>query len=345
MRKPNCTFDILGIKNGEIVTCIVDNKNFFTKNNRIIVNGKRMSLSSYMQIFHPRNSKTNEFQGTKYFTYKGKLISDLYLEMFNFNNKNMETNKLYFLSCDESKILKFFKGNREVNDKHVKDLYKDLKKGCGKYFPPILVDINTMCIADGQHRLTAYQKLWEDDKTEKIKVIFFEYPTNVIEHVIKMNNQQKRWSLNNYAKTNIVSGDESTKLLTKFCKDCTLLFDDKKKEPKYRYATALIFGQNLTNKIKTQNLSLSNDDIDYGYEQYKICEMILSKLKITKLASWVEGFFGAWYDINHDIFCCESLKKVDIETLYEYIDYGNDPNKKRSEWCELFKKAIYEATH
>lgn len=348
-RKPNCQLRWLGINNGDEITCIIDNKTFYVRGNKIIVDKKTlMSLSKYMVTYHPRSTKTNEFRGTKFFTFKGRLISDLYDEFFtnNKNKENMEINKLYFFNQEDSKIFNFLNGNREVNQQHVKKLCKDLVNGDSVFFPPIIVDINTMCIADGQHRLTAYQMLWDKNKlTDNIKVIFFDYPKDVLPKVIKMNNQQKKWNTSDFAKSNIQTGDESMKLLYDFCYSCKLLFDERKKEPKYRYATALIFGKNLTKAIKEKTLSITKEDIDRGLQFYNECEEILKMINADKVGGWLEHFFGAWFDVRTDKMYEETFNKIKFSYLIEFIDFGITVNLKRDEWRKIFKDAIFEASH
>ena len=54
---PNCRLDLLGILK--------------VKDNGILVDGKRMSLSDYIMKTKKRNGKTNQFNGYMYFVYKG----------------------------------------------------------------------------------------------------------------------------------------------------------------------------------------------------------------------------------------------------------------------------------
>lgn len=76
--RPNCRLDILGILNGDKITCIQNNKTFEVKNNKILVDGKLMTLSNYMKINYTRNGQTNQYDGYKYFKYKGKVIYELW---------------------------------------------------------------------------------------------------------------------------------------------------------------------------------------------------------------------------------------------------------------------------
>lgn len=78
-RLPNCRLEFLGILDGDTIKC-VDGQTFEVKDNGILVNGEVMSLSDYMKKNHPREGKTNEFNGFMYFTYKGykKTLYDMW---------------------------------------------------------------------------------------------------------------------------------------------------------------------------------------------------------------------------------------------------------------------------
>lgn len=258
----------------------------------------------------------------------------------------MEIDKIYYFTKEDCEKIRFLHGNRVVNKSHVKSLLKDLKKGDGEYFPPILVDINTFCIADGQHRLAAFKLLWEDEEnTTPIRVLFYDYDSKFLERVIKMNNNQKKWTIKDYAVSNAKMGSEAILKLNEFCNSCPLLFNRKKNEPIYRYATALIFGKNLTNKIKKNELKVEEDEVNFGFELYGECEFILNTLNILqdKTGAWLESFFSAWYDIRTDNLYNQTLKDIKLPDMCDYIDYKGKVNHKREEWREIFKEAIWEA--
>lgn len=69
---PNCRLDLLGIlDNDEIKLKENKEKTFKVKDNGILVDGKKMSLSDYIMKIKTRNGKTNQFNGYMYFVYKG----------------------------------------------------------------------------------------------------------------------------------------------------------------------------------------------------------------------------------------------------------------------------------
>ena len=80
-RHPNCRLDLLGIINGDVITCAQDKKKFEVQNNGINVNGIVMTLSKYMQLYHPRYGKTNQHNGYQSFKFKGKCIYDVWQKL------------------------------------------------------------------------------------------------------------------------------------------------------------------------------------------------------------------------------------------------------------------------
>lgn len=73
-KTPNCRLDFLGILDGDQIKCKVDGKYYEVKNNGIIADGEEMTLSSFIKKMCQREGKTNEYNGYKYFTYKGESI-------------------------------------------------------------------------------------------------------------------------------------------------------------------------------------------------------------------------------------------------------------------------------
>ena len=59
------------VDNDEIKLKENKEKTFKVKDNGILVDGKRMSLSDYIMKTKKRNGKTNQFNGYMYFVYKG----------------------------------------------------------------------------------------------------------------------------------------------------------------------------------------------------------------------------------------------------------------------------------
>ena len=77
-RLPNCELEFLGILDGDTIKCIKNGMSFQVQNNAILVEGEEISLSNYMKMNYKREGNTNEWNGFKYFTYKGYNIYNMW---------------------------------------------------------------------------------------------------------------------------------------------------------------------------------------------------------------------------------------------------------------------------
>ena len=77
-RRPNFRFDILGIKDNEILKCTLNGECFRVAGNNIRVGNSLITLTRYVNDTFSRQGNTNEHCGSQYFEYKGKLVSELW---------------------------------------------------------------------------------------------------------------------------------------------------------------------------------------------------------------------------------------------------------------------------
>lgn len=75
---PRCRLDLMGILDGKKLKNTVDKKTFVVQGNGILVGGKQMPLSKYMNLYHKREGSTNEHNGFQYFVYNGILLYDMW---------------------------------------------------------------------------------------------------------------------------------------------------------------------------------------------------------------------------------------------------------------------------
>lgn len=83
---PNFTFSMVGIKPGETVTFIPTKIEVKVINNREVrYKGQNYRLSTFTKKFMPDNmrTKSNEYRGPRYFSYKGTKLTDLREQMEN----------------------------------------------------------------------------------------------------------------------------------------------------------------------------------------------------------------------------------------------------------------------
>ena len=78
VKLPNCRLDLLGILDKDVIKCTENGESFVVHDNKIVVDGSEITLTSYMNKYHKRAGNTNEHNGYQYFTYKNILIYDLW---------------------------------------------------------------------------------------------------------------------------------------------------------------------------------------------------------------------------------------------------------------------------
>lgn len=240
----------------------------------------------------------------------------------------MEICKYFLLNKEEAKDIKFLNGNRSVNKQHVAKLVNDLKKGDGKYFPAIIVDENTKTVIDGQHRLTAYRLLWDDKKNnfdEPIKVEFKQFGQDVLNNIIRMNQNQRTWKLQDFLDMQKKRDNtDSIPKLEEFCSKNKRLHKITVKGKikfTYRYACALLFGKNQTNKIKDGTLIITDQDIKYAQKLYDEADAILKKIGINNNDCRLELFYTAWRRVRMNSITSSLIDKNGFDQFISFCDY------------------------
>lgn len=240
----------------------------------------------------------------------------------------METCKYFLLSKEEAEDIKFLNGNRNVNKSHVTKLANDLKKGDGKYFPAIIVDENTKTVIDGQHRLTAYRLLWDNKKinfNEPIKVEFKQFGQDVLNNIIRMNQNQRTWKLQDFLDMQKkIDGTDSIPKLEEFCSKNERLHKitiKGKNKLCYRYACALLFGKNQTNKIKSGSLIITDQDIEHAQKLYDEADTILKRIGLDNNDCWIEFFFTAWRRVRTNSITSSLIDKNGFDQFVSLCEY------------------------
>lgn len=117
--------------------------------------------------------------------------------------------------ADVNEEFYFIEGNREIKDeRHVRNIMNAMMNG--EFIPPIIVDIRTKLVIDGQHRYTAALNLWKQKIGYQLLVIEAEFD-NPLLAAIKYNNRAKNWRTSTFVNAYITDGRESYKLLKEFC--------------------------------------------------------------------------------------------------------------------------------
>ena len=199
------------------------------------------------------------------------------------------------LKTYDYKIFKRIKGNRIVNNSHVKNLAKSMKE---KYIPqPITVNEN-MEIIDGQHRFAATEKL-------NLPIYYQVINGSTIGDVQRLNTNTKDW--------------KSTDYLNMFCerkfKDY-LIFKDFMKEYKFSLETTMSLLLHTHNIDRPQSADFKNGN-------FKIKSLILAEKNANKILQ-IKPYYKGW---NRRAFARAML------ILFKIEEYNHAVFIKKLKYC------------
>jgi hypothetical protein len=262
------------------------------------------------------------------------------------------------LDCKEEDkdkyIFHYFKGNRDVKKFHVTEIKNGILKGKhkGKYYDNIRVDIPTMKIIDGQHRINGLREAWLEGATDDLRVRFECLPKDEREAMEIIADIQKvsRWNIEAYTKRLRQEGNESIINIDEFANTHSLVQRFKKNGEMsnytFRYVTAILLGRNATKEVQNGTITVTEKDKMFGEKIYSELEKIVDVLNYP-MAPWFESFVHAWYGIrNKDKVYNEIIDRVGIDNIAKSISEcfdGFHPVSRKTTWEEKFRDAIAEA--
>lgn len=272
--------------------------------------------------------------------------------------KDVDYNRIYVFNDPTivENTFKFYDDNRILNKSHIKEIRMDIDKAPykAKYFAPIRIDINTMGIADGQHRVSAFIKAWKEGSLEEMRVIFEDYPidnsgNDRMSIIARINGTNKNWGINDHQHRLLSEDHKSMKTIEEFGKTHSLC---QKKNSKGevvgfypRYAYAILFGRNMTTDVKNGSISVSNSEIEFGNKLHDELHKLIDVLNY-EMNSWFESFAHAWYNIRKtDKAYSTIIDNLGIDTICEHISdefEGYQIITRKAEWERRIRTAIWE---
>lgn len=252
----------------------------------------------------------------------------------------------------------YVKGNREINIANKNFLKQQIVNGDAPFFPPIIVNINTMHILDGQHRKEASCELWEKGSQHQIHVLFVDIPIEKEDTVMYKLNLARNWKKADYynhakyvEQSSKADGQPSNfEILEDFCKEHEFLHKVKKNgeigKLFYRYAGYLIYGYNVDKKIKEGHLDdITPEMIDEATELYNDVSTLVYQMELNENTfSWLEAFIIAMCNIS-DTKLYKSIKsKVGMVNLAKQINSNMDKTLVCSsvEWYSRIYDCLHE---
>lgn len=256
--------------------------------------------------------------------------------------ENVDYKRIYDLTKEDCENLGIhINGVRLTDEKHINEIAAPIINS-NPFISCIEVDINTMGIADGQHRFEAYKKAWELGYIGTIEVRFLDIPSDVYNDVVRDKNiHSKNWTIKDYKRAARKNGNPAMVKIDEFCMSHDLLHGKIKKDGtapiKDRYAMAFLKGANVTNEIKNGTLKITKDDIDYAEEIYAEVVRLLAELQFKSTAAWFESFVQAWYDIRRDSRLLKRFESIGMENYYNEIHtMERATTTSKYEWKERF---------
>ena len=266
---------------------------------------------------------------------------------------NVEYNKIYafdaFVVPVKEIFIKYFNnrgGREDALEKHVKDI-KDaiVKDGNMDKIPPIIVDVNTMQIVDGNCRFNAVLDILEGGLIDNLilRVIFEDIPEGEFDdRVIKFNMGQQSWRLIDFIYNYSLRGFDSFTKLIDFCNRNETLhsLDGKTINPRYGAAALKL----SVNDLKKTNLVITEADVTTGnnvvYEANEIRKKFSNDLKANG-GGWYEPYLRAWAEFRDtlgDIRFPQYLREIDrtVKTRKRDVQVPYGSNKK-SDWNGFFR--------
>lgn len=262
--------------------------------------------------------------------------------MKSITKENVDFKKIYDLTKEDCENLGIHvNGVRLTDNKHITEISTPILTS-KPFIACIEVDINTMGIADGQHRFEAYKKAWDSGYTGTMEVRFLDIPSEVYNDIVRDKNiHSKNWTIKDYKRAAMLNGNPAMVKINEFCMSHDLLHGKIKKDGtapiKDRYAMAFLKGANVTNEIKNGTLKITKDDIEYAEEIYIEIVRLLEELQFKSTAAWFESFVQAWYDIRRDSRLLKRFESVGMDNYYNEVHtMDRATTTSKYEWKERF---------
>jgi hypothetical protein len=265
-----------------------------------------------------------------------------YAKIYVFNTNTINPKELF------SPYLKNRGGREDAIAKHVQEIRDGiLKDGGMDNIPPIIIDINTLQIVDGNCRFNALLSILNDELLDNIKlrVIFEDIPEeNFDERVIQYNQGQKSWTTVDFIYNYKLRGYDSFDKLIKFCEsDDTLHTKDGKINPRYAAAALRV----SANDLKKSTLTITDADVELGrkvvYEAAEVRKKFSEDAKANG-GGWYEPYLRAWAEFRGglgEVSFKDYLRAVGNTVKNRKRDnpvpYGSN---KKSEWFNFFSGVL-----
>lgn len=234
----------------------------------------------------------------------------------------------------DTNILKFNQENRLINKPHLSKI-KDQIRASLNLMPPITININTLCIIDGQHRLTAFQQLVDKNEIPNdstILVMFVNVGLGTEKQaIVNANSNSKNWSVDDYMESYAKTNQHYSRLQS-WC-DGHVLCKQKKKR-KYRYAAAMMKGRICSKELKDGTFVINEGDLYLGNLIHNELFEISKIMGLPSNGMFYEAMAIEWHKYRNKYLFnkwIESFKKN--KKLLKGLSFSN-----QNDWDTIFSK-------
>lgn len=161
---------------------------------------------------------------------------------------------------------------------------------------PIIVDMATKIVTEGNHTYKSAIKIYEDYGFEfPVLVVYREYPKDkdIDEITAEINNDRDPWKLVNYINLYILQGNKNYINLKKMAEEIGGVFI-KNGEIRWRYISALC-GRSCQQELRDGTYQLSDKQMAEQIELGKMINNLIEKASksqesASRIAAWLESF-------------------------------------------------------
>lgn len=262
---------------------------------------------------------------------------DINLNCFNLGKKTRE------IPYSVAKTFTLNRCNRVINTNHLKKIKNEMINHLNN-MPPILVNLKTGNIIDGQHRHEAYCKLVEkgvlsEDTTIDVNFINISEEEE-LNAIIGANINSKGWGIENFVDAYAKGGNENYIKLKEWTLKHDFFYNRNKKNGeiskiKYRYAACCMTGEYSDNHIKDGTFQIKDESLKIGDIVYNEVLEILDALELERTNSHVEPLIKSWWDFRGLSDFEFILKELRSKAEYKISRPQND-----KQWKSLFNNVI-----
>lgn len=219
--------------------------------------------------------------------------------------------------------------NRKINPQQVYTLIGQLLKW--KSLERVKINLQTMNVIDGQHRVLAFIKNMERGNGEglylEVQFLNISYEKE-LEMITDLNRYNDNWKMTDYIQKGVQSGLKPFIDFVQFAENtplCHSTDDNGKKTVQYVNTARCLYGKRVDAGIKGLTLELTKEQLTFGAKVANEINQILNLTGYEVKNNWIEQPIGCWHkkrkdnailfdSINFNIFLDELRRYFKTET-------------------------------